>query len=92
MFPAGSKEDDLIDYLDAEGFVPEWRRRNGQNAGRFVHNGLLCRKIVHWSVDDRGRLTNVSGGYAGRACPIYPNLRRAAPCRCAIECGRHSFN
>jgi hypothetical protein len=23
-------EDDLIDYLDAEGFVPEWRRRNGQ--------------------------------------------------------------
>lgn len=68
LFPAGSKEDDLIDYLEAEGFVPEWRRRNGQNAGRFVHDGLLCRKIVRvlWRADDRGRLTNVSGGYAGR--------------------------
>jgi hypothetical protein len=59
MFPTGSKEDDPIDYLDAKGFVPEWRRLNGQNAGRFVHNGLLCRKIVRvlWRADDRGRLT-----------------------------------
>jgi hypothetical protein len=66
LFPAGSSEDDLIDYLDAEGFVPEWPRRNGQNAGRFVHDGLICTKIVRvlWRSDDRGKLTNISGGYA----------------------------
>jgi hypothetical protein len=75
LFPAGSSEDHLIDYLDAEGFVPEWPRRNGQNAGRFVHNGLLCTKIVRvlWRADDRGRLTNVSGGYAGRCLSDPPD-------------------
>jgi len=68
MFPAGSREDDLIRYLDAEGFVPEWHTRNDHNAGRFVHDGIFCRKIarVLWRANERGRLTNVSGGYASR--------------------------
>jgi hypothetical protein len=75
-FPPGSSEDDLIDYLDAEGFVPEWPRRNGQNAGRFVHDGILCTKIVRvfWRSDDRGKLTNISGGYASR-CVTDPPTR-----------------
>jgi hypothetical protein len=76
QFPPGSNEDDLIDYLDAEGFVPEWPRRNGQNVGRFVHDGILCTKIVRvlWRSDDRGKLTNISGGYASR-CVTDPPTR-----------------
>jgi hypothetical protein len=76
QFPPGSSKDDLIDYLDAEGFVPEWPRRNGQNAARFVHDGILCTKIVQvlWRSDDRGKLTNISGGYASR-CVTDPPTR-----------------
>jgi hypothetical protein len=76
LFPTGSSEDDLIDYLDAEGFVPDWPRRNGHNAGRFVHDGILCTKIVRvlWRSDDRGKLTNVGGGYESR-CLTDPPAR-----------------
>lgn len=75
LFPAGSSEDDLIDYLDAEGFVPEWHTRNGQNAGRFVHDGMLCKRIarVLWRSDERGKLINVSGGYTSRCVTDPPD-------------------
>jgi hypothetical protein len=74
LFPAGSSEDDLIGYLDAEGFVPEWRARNGPNAGRFVHDGMLCKKIarVLWRSDERGKLISVSGSYASRCATDPP--------------------
>src|SRR5271168_4447405 len=45
-FPIGSSEDDLIAYLAAEKFTPEWRRRDEPNASTFVLNGLLCKKII----------------------------------------------
>jgi hypothetical protein len=75
QFPVGSSEDDLIDYLEAEGFVPEWRWRNGQNAGRFVYDGIICKKIVRvlWRSDDRGMLTEVSGSYAKRCVSDPPD-------------------
>jgi hypothetical protein len=65
-FPVGSREDDLVDYLDAEGFVPEWHRRNDQNAAVWLHVGLFCTKTVQvlWRANDRGQLTTISGGYA----------------------------
>jgi hypothetical protein len=74
LFPAGSSEDDLIGYLDAEGFVPEWRTRNGANAGRFVHDGMLCKKMarVLWRSDERGKLISVSGSYASRCATDPP--------------------
>jgi hypothetical protein len=66
LFPAGSREDELIDYLVAEGFEPEWPRRNVPNAGRYVHDGIICTKMVRilWQANERGALTDVSGRYA----------------------------
>ncbi len=64
-FPVGTSEDKLIDYLATENFKPEWRHRDGANAGAFVWNGLLCTKIVRvlWQADRAGSITEVSGGY-----------------------------
>jgi hypothetical protein len=75
-FPVGSSEYDLVSYLDAEGFVPEWHRRSDQNAAVFVHDGILCTKTVRvlWRADRRGKLTNISGGYASH-CVTDPPAR-----------------
>jgi hypothetical protein len=64
-FPVGADEDKLIAYLDAEKFLPEWRRRDDSNRSVFVWNGLLCKKIVRvsWRADATGLLTEVGGTY-----------------------------
>jgi hypothetical protein len=36
LFPIGSEEARLVDYLVAEGFAPEWQR-TGDTKGRAVH-------------------------------------------------------
>ena len=67
-FPIGSSEDKLIGYLDSANFVPDWRRRDGDNASLFIWNGLLCNQIVRvgWRADAAGALTKVSGSYESR--------------------------
>jgi hypothetical protein len=64
-FPVGTSEDNLIDYLKGEQFVPEWRRRNEDNSSSFVQEGLICEKIarVFWRADADGVLTKVGGAY-----------------------------
>ncbi len=64
-FPIGSSEDKLIGYLDSANFVPDWRRRDGDNASLFIWNGLLCSQIVRvgWRADEAGALTRVSASY-----------------------------
>ncbi len=64
-FPIGSSEENLIGYLTAEGFVPEWRQRNEANASVLVHAGLLCEKSVRvfWRTDEAGMLTEIAGAY-----------------------------
>jgi hypothetical protein len=68
LFPIGSDEERLIDFLGAQGFAPEWRRRDMPNAGRFVREGLLCAKTVRisWRADTEGKLTEASGDYSSR--------------------------
>ncbi len=65
MFPLGSDERSLISYLKSEGFTPDWRQGGAPNVASFLHDGILCRKIVHvtWQGDDLGRLTQVGGSY-----------------------------
>ncbi len=67
-FPIGTNEEDLIFYLDGEGFVPQWRRRDEPNTVVFTRNGLLCTDIVtvYWRSDGTGILTEVNGSYASR--------------------------
>ena len=64
-FPVGASEDELIAYLAAEKFVPEWRRRDDPNASVFFWNGLLCKKTIRvvWRADTAGLLDDVSGTY-----------------------------
>ena len=64
-FPAGAREQDLIAYLDRQGFVPEWRERDDPNAGVFLWSGLICKKTLRvlWRADETGALTEVSGAY-----------------------------
>ncbi len=64
-FPIGSSEDKLIGYLDSANFIPDWRRRDDDNASLFIWNGLLCNQIVRvaWRADAAGILTKVSGSY-----------------------------
>jgi hypothetical protein len=65
LFPVGSSEEKLIDYLASEMFTPEWRRRDDSNASAFVWNGLVCKRTVRvfWRADAAGLLTEVSGTY-----------------------------
>ena len=65
QFPLGSSEDTLIDYLIAEKYMPQWRRRDAANSSVLFLNGLLCQKVisVSWRADASGVLTSVSGAY-----------------------------
>ena len=67
LFPIGSAEAKLIDYLDAEGFAPGWQRAGEPRSASFVRRGLLCNKIVRivWRPDEHGLLTEIDGSYAG---------------------------
>jgi hypothetical protein len=67
-FPAGSLETDLISELRGEGFQLKTDARPPQRAASYDRAaGLqdLCRRggNVHWSTDDAGRLSDISGGY-----------------------------
>ena len=66
LFPVGSEEARLIDYLAAEGFAPGWQRTGDAKAARFIRQGLLCDKSVRvvWRCDDKGTLADVGGSYA----------------------------
>jgi hypothetical protein len=66
LFPIGSEESRLIEYLATEGFTPEWQRVGEPKAAVFTHLGLLCEKRVRivWRADERGTLTDIGGGYA----------------------------
>jgi hypothetical protein len=45
-FPIGTSEDELIDYLKNEQFLPEWRRRNEDNSlPSNAPSGLHAAKI-----------------------------------------------
>ena len=68
LFPIGSDEDKLVDYLASEGFAPEWQRRGQSKSARFVRDGLLCEKIVRitWRSDPMGALTDIGGSYASQ--------------------------
>ncbi len=68
LFPMGTSEEKLIDYLRAEGFAPEWRHRNDPNISLFVRSGLICKKavLVFWRADSAGILTEVNGAYSRR--------------------------
>ncbi len=65
LFPIGTSEGSLIDYLRDQGFAPEWRGRNEPNAASFIHNGLICKKMIRifWRADPAGILTDVNGIY-----------------------------
>jgi hypothetical protein len=64
-FPIGTSEDQLIDFLASENFVPDWPRYDMANSSSFVENGLICKKIgrVRWRADAAGLLTEVGGAY-----------------------------
>ncbi len=64
-FPVGTGEDALVVYLAREGFAPEWRRRDGANAAKFLWNGLICSKSIRvlWRADAAGVLNEVNGAY-----------------------------
>jgi hypothetical protein len=65
QFPMGTSEETLLAFLKGEGFAPDWRQRNEPNASVFVHNGLLCKKIVRvfWHADSAGVLMEDSATY-----------------------------
>jgi hypothetical protein len=64
-FPIGSSEENLVLYLKAEGFMPDWRQRSEPNSSSIIHDGLICKKTVHvfWRADAEGILTEVNGSY-----------------------------
>lgn len=66
QFPAGTNEETLIAYLDAEGFAPEWPRRGQPSSGVFVRKGLFCTDTVRvsWRTDETGDIKQVNGAYA----------------------------
>ena len=67
-FPVGSSEDKLLTFLTSEGFFPDWRSRDNQNASFFVQSGLICEKIVRvfWRADVAGTLKDIRGSYESR--------------------------
>jgi hypothetical protein len=66
LFPIGSDETKLIDYLASEGFAPEWHRAREPKSALFVREGLFCQKSVRifWRADANDALTDVGGSYA----------------------------
>jgi hypothetical protein len=68
-FPVGSPEADLIRELWLEGFLPKTDLRAPERIAEFnrfgdvIHD--ICRRggSVHWSTDDTGLLTAVSGQF-----------------------------
>lgn len=64
-FPAGSREQDLIDLLRREGFQPDWRGGADPNIATFLHRGVFCEQTVHvlWRADSSGVLIEVGGDY-----------------------------
>ena len=68
LFPLGTSEGRLTDYLANEGFTPEWPHGADANAGFFLRKGWFCweRLRVLWSADEAGALTRVNGTYQGQ--------------------------
>ncbi len=67
-FPPGSKEDDLVQELRKQGFQLKTEGRAPQKEASFDRAaGLqdICRRggNIHWSADESGKLSDVSGGY-----------------------------
>ena len=64
-FPIGTTEEKLIDFLQTEGFSPDWRRRDELNASQFIRQGVLCNKSVRvlWRSDRDGTLADLIARY-----------------------------
>ena len=65
LFPIGSSDKNLIAYLSAQGFTPEWREKDYANVATFVWTGVLCTISVRviWRADVEGALTQIDGSY-----------------------------
>lgn len=64
-FPPGSKEDDLVQELRKQGFQLKTEGRKEATFDRAAGLQDICRRggNIHWSADESGKLSDVSGGY-----------------------------